>query len=369
MPSCLFFEISEQNESEQTAQVARLLLRDLLNERAGIVQQDSMQVTERAAGANNSVDIAAGGLFIPGSESGTQGFYFVVNEAITNVEMGEPAHATLPRIDSVVIHVNDAFFSGSVYECPFEWVVGTADADPDPPDLDALGFENYWRLADIEVPADDNVVVDDEISDTRTDGSLTPPQGYASALGGIGVATSVTLNILFPNPREGQHVWLEDDKVVMVWSGADNDWLVVAQQHEVPMASALRTGSQSIPDGVVTVLQINSTSYDTDGLVSLGNDRMIVQTGGLYDFNSVMTRDAGFEGITAFLNLEKNGVALPGSVVSSSNQLFGGSWMIQRQATMNPGDFIQVTTFHGEGGSRVFRHREFNINFRSRLPV
>lgn len=368
MSSCLFFEISEQSESEQTAQTARLLLRDLLNERAGIVQEDAFEVTERAAGANDSVDIAPGGLFIPGTESGVQGFYYFVNESITNLQMAEPANATLPRIDSIVAHVNDAFYSGSVYECVIEWVVGTEDADPDPPDLAALGYTNYWRLADIDIPANDNVVVDDEIIDERTDGTLTPAQSRAVAVSGIGVATSTTLNTLFPNPREGQHVWLEDDKTVVVWSSGDAAWVVAAQQHELPMASALRTGTQSIPTATLTVLQINSTTYDTDGIVSLANNRMVVQTPGLYDFNSVMTRDSGLDGVNARMSFRKNGTVIPGDVVAASNSLFGGSWVISRQAPMNAGDTIDVVMFHSGSGNRVFRHREFNINFRSRLP-
>lgn len=369
MSSCLFFEISEQSESEQTAQTARLMLRDLLNDRAGIVQEDAFEVVERSAGANNSVDVGPGGLFIPGTESGVQGFYYFVNETVTNIEMAEPANATLPRIDTIVAHVNDAFYSGSVYECVIEWVVGVEDADPDAPDLDALGYTNYWRLADIDIPANDNVVVDEEIIDKRTDGTLTPAQSRAVAVSGIGVATSATLNTLFSNPREGQHVWLEDDKVVVVWSSTDSAWLIAAQQHELPMASAFRTGTQSIPGATQTVLQINSTTYDTDGLVSLANNRMICQTPGLYDFQSIMTRDGDIDGVTAFLSLRKNGTVIPGSAVGSSNPLFGGSWMISRQASLNAGDFVDVVMFHGGSGNRIFRHREFNINFRSRLPV
>lgn len=372
MASCLFFEISEQSESEQTAETARLLLRDLLNERAGIVQGTSMQVSERAAGANDSVDIAPGGLFLPGTESGTQGFYYIVNETVTNLQMAEPANATLPRVDTIVVYINDAFYSGSVYECVFEWVVGTADADPDPPDLDALGFENYWRLADIDVPADDNVVIDSEISDTRTLGSLTPAQGYATALGGVGVATSTTLNILFPNPREGQHVWLEDDKTVVLWSGADNDWLPAAQQHEVPTASAFRTGSQTIPDTTVTVFQINTTNYDNDGMVSLASNRFIAQTAGIYYVESAMTRDAGFDSIPLVsLSLRKNGVQLPGiNDTRESTTIFGGSWQVSTSLEMNVGDFVDAIVFHtGSSASRLFRHRQFNMTYQARIPT
>jgi hypothetical protein len=369
--SPLFFEISEQNESEQTAQVARLLLRDLLNERAGIVQANAFEVTERQAGANNSVDIAPGGLFIPGTEAGTQGFYYVTNETVFNLEMAEPAHATLPRIDSVVVHVNDAFFSGSVYEGLFEWVPGTADGSPVPPDLDGLGFENYWKLADIEVPGNDNVVVDDEISDTRTDSTLTPPQGYASAVGGIGVATSGTLNTLFPSPRESQHVWLEDTKVLMVWDSAANEWEVSAQQHEVPSGSAFRTGTQSIPSATPTILQLNSTNWDNDGVVNLAANRMVVQTPGLYTVQAVASRDGGQDAIPVVgLSIFLNGVQQPGGQSGASTALFGIELAVTRTFNLNAGDFVQSAIFHaGLGGNRVFRNRDLTITFLSRPPT
>jgi hypothetical protein len=158
----------QQNDTtDQAADVTRLFFRDILNGRTGFVQEDAMKVIQRGAGANNSVDILAGSAFIPGSETATQGSYFVVNDATVNLVMSSAAHATLPRIDTVAVKVRDAFYSGVDNDAQFIYVAGTAAASPVAPDLDALGHENHIQLAHITIPANDNTITTADISDQR----------------------------------------------------------------------------------------------------------------------------------------------------------------------------------------------------------
>lgn len=366
--SPLFFQ--NQDPSEQNADVARLFIRDVFNESAGIIQEDAFVVSERGAGANDSVDVGPGGLIIPGTESGVQGFYYFVNDSTVNVTMADPAHSTLPRIDTIVVYAGDSFYSGTDDNGFIEYVTGTADSDPDPPDLDALGYENYWRLADIDVPAADDVIADSEITDTRTDGTLTPAQGRANATGGIGIASSATRDILYPNPRDGQHVWLTDDVVLQVWDAGSASWLVVAQESEVPAASGFRTGTQSVPDATVTVAEINTVNWDNDGAISLVNNRFIAQTPGLYAIQSRITRDGGLTALnTVSLALRKNGIQIPGiEDVHASTNLFGGSWASSTIINLDVGDFFDAVIFQSSGGSRIFRHRDISFTFQARLP-
>lgn len=77
---------------------------------AGIVGQGAYLVSQRGAGANMSVDIAANvglGVNVPGTTIGAQGFYqvpphsAVINEAIS------PADLTNPRVDQIIVQCFD----------------------------------------------------------------------------------------------------------------------------------------------------------------------------------------------------------------------------------------------------------------------
>lgn len=185
----------EQNDTtDQSADVLRFFFRDIVNGRTGIIQEDAMKVVQRGAGANNSVDIQSGSVLIPGTESGNQGTYYIINDATVNLSMSTAAHGSLPRIDSVLVKVRDSFYSGVDNDAQFVYQAGTAAASPVAPDLDALGHENHLRLANISVPANDNTIVTADITDTRVTFG-----GRASALSGAWVSSNAP-----PTPRLGQ---------------------------------------------------------------------------------------------------------------------------------------------------------------------
>jgi hypothetical protein len=82
----------------------------------GVITAGSYEVTQRGAGANLSVDIAAStgdGALVQGDAVTAQGLYFVaphtavINEAITT------ANATNPRIDQVVLEIKDTTHDAS----------------------------------------------------------------------------------------------------------------------------------------------------------------------------------------------------------------------------------------------------------------
>jgi hypothetical protein len=204
--------IFQQNDTtDQSADIGRLLIRDLVNERGGLVQEAAFQVAQRAAGANNSVDVQPGGFVVPGTEGTAQGFYYVVNDAVINVPMSAPANGANPRIDSLVLEVRDGFYSGVNNDARVVYQAGTAAASPVQPDLTALGYKNYWRLANIAVPANDNTIVTADITDTR---SLSGVR--ATALGAPMTCTSTTRPTL---PRVGQLIWELDTGKLLVNAG------------------------------------------------------------------------------------------------------------------------------------------------------
>lgn len=207
----------EQNDTtDQSADVFRFWLKDMVNERPGIMQETAFEVIQRGAGANNSVDVRAGGIIVPGTESGVQGYYYAANDAVVNVPMSTAAHATLPRIDTVLVRIRDSFYTTASNDAEIVYQAGTAASSPVPPNLDSLGYENYWRLADISVPANDNTIITSDITDQRTSTSITPAQGRAVGLGGVIPCTSTTRPSL---PRKGQFIWESNTRRILINEG------------------------------------------------------------------------------------------------------------------------------------------------------
>ena len=210
----------QNDTTDQTADIVRLLVRDLVNDRHGIIQETAFQVVQRGAGANNSVDVSVGGIIIPGTQSGTQGSYYVVNDAVVNVPMSTAAHATLPRIDSVIVSVRDSFYAGINNDALLVYVAGTAAASPVAP---TITDPNFYRLANISVPANDNTITTADITDQRT----VSPQGRAVAVSGTIPCTSTTRP---SNPRKGQPIWESDTRQFKINEGtsASPNWVVYA---------------------------------------------------------------------------------------------------------------------------------------------
>lgn len=94
--------------------------------REGIVRKGHYEVTQRGAGANMSVDVAAGEAWVKGDSAGDQGYYHVVNDATVNVAV-TTANASKPRVDALVLKVNDSTEVGGSDEYKLEVIAGTPE--------------------------------------------------------------------------------------------------------------------------------------------------------------------------------------------------------------------------------------------------
>lgn len=169
----------ENDTTTQNSDELRLERMYLSRSRSGVYTTASFAVSQRGAGANMSVDVAAGGAVVLGTENALQGSYHVVNDATVNLVV-TAADATNPRKDLVILRIRDSFYSGANDDAQLEVVAGTPAASPAEPDLDALGYENYLTLAMIDVPASDTAITDSQITDRR----------YRAPVGGDYVGTS-----------------------------------------------------------------------------------------------------------------------------------------------------------------------------------
>lgn len=134
--------------------------RDLVAE--GVVSSGDLAVTQRGAGANMSVDVAAGVAWVRGDDSVSQPAYRVYNDATVNLAV-DAAHASLDRVDRVIAEVRDAAFSGVSTDWRLRVVTGTPAASPSAPSEP----NNALTLALVSVPAGDTSIEGTQIADYR----------------------------------------------------------------------------------------------------------------------------------------------------------------------------------------------------------
>lgn len=207
----------------------------LLDERPGLFASGSLLVSERGAGANMSVDVAAGVVAIPGTSPAT--FDVTVAEflSVTNLTISA-ADPTNARDDFIAVK---AHTDGTDPELVV--IAGTpAAGDPTLPD-------NHFILARVNVAALASSIVDANIDDLRTVTSspdLAVNQGQrATAKGGVVVCTSTTRPTA--NLYEGLHIYQTDDDLRYVYSGST--WILIGSSNAPTAFTPTLLGSTTDP--------------------------------------------------------------------------------------------------------------------------
>lgn len=152
----------------------RYMLQQLGDLQEGVFAAGDFDVTQRGAGANMSVDVAAGGAWIIGDDTARQGAYHLVNDATVNVAVST-AHATLPRVDQVVARIYDSTVVGGSDVPAIEVIAGTPTASAQCTDPTAANYRlgaaalpnGAVRLADVQVDAAAASIVNAKIYDRR----------------------------------------------------------------------------------------------------------------------------------------------------------------------------------------------------------
>lgn len=122
------FEILWLEEVEYSARLDRYLIDVLLTE--GMVGS-GFGVSQRAAGANTSVDVAAGYAVVTGDDETRQGKYLLRNTATYNLVMPARPAAGNNRIDLVIAQVRDSQAGGAAGDdFTITYVTGTPVANP-----------------------------------------------------------------------------------------------------------------------------------------------------------------------------------------------------------------------------------------------
>jgi len=165
----------------------------------GVVLGGDLRVSQRAAGANMSVDVAAGSAFVAGGAVAGQGKYLCQSTSVINVPVS-PAPGAGTRTDLVVAQVNDKQSDGGPY---YNWnpvvLAGTATV---PAGMSAI------PLATIAVAAGVVSIVAANITDARP---------FATSFSSVAVAP--TYSSLPANPRQGDQGFLNDTKIHTIFDG------------------------------------------------------------------------------------------------------------------------------------------------------
>lgn len=113
-----------QQNLTYTAQEDRSLIDALMS--AGVGGVTGLKVTERGAGANMSVDVAAGTVAIVGTDAAEQGTYVCISDAVVNVPLSASPSSGNSRIDLIVATVRDAAVTGA----DNDWIITKVDGTP-----------------------------------------------------------------------------------------------------------------------------------------------------------------------------------------------------------------------------------------------
>jgi microcystin-dependent protein len=129
----------------------------------GVRKPLSFKVSQKAGGANYSVDVAAGEAIVQGDDEPAQGNYLVQSDAVANVVWPAPPGSN-SRIDILVLQVNDPTAGGAAGDNAVLSVVqGTPAASPTAPTIP----DSALPLCQITIVASQTVINDGNIIDLR----------------------------------------------------------------------------------------------------------------------------------------------------------------------------------------------------------
>lgn len=288
----------------------------------GIVNFGDFNVRQRGAGANMSVDVTAGDAWVQGDNTARQGLYHVGNDATINVAI-PAAHATLPRVDQVVLRIYDSTVIGGEKDlAAIEVVSGTATAAATLSNLTGAAAlpASAVRLAYVHVPALDTTI------ETAQIGNLVDPRrgltGYPATVAPLALA------------------------------GAPPQYAMGRPAGYVPAAFAYTPVAQNYLHGIGAPLGCGSEYYDNEGMHDLvtNKSRLTCQTPGLYSISGNVEWGAQIVAQISYIFPLVNGAGLASAAGRNSmNTVLNISTAIVYR--LGYGDYVETGAQQNSGGT------------------
>jgi len=186
-------------------------------------------VVTQAGSPNMTVLVETGYASVPGTESATQGNYLACNDAQVTLSIAA-AHATLPRIDIVVVNIRDAQYSGANNDAQLQVITGTPASSPVAP----AAPSNAVIIAQVAVAA---------AAASITNGNITDTRYYMAAAGGVISARSEATRPVAAEIAEGQLVYTKDNDKLWLYNGTT--YLALMPEDKGVAAFAVTAGADT----------------------------------------------------------------------------------------------------------------------------
>jgi hypothetical protein len=279
----------------------------------GIVDAGDFAVSQRGAGANMSVDVAAGAAFVQGDDATRQGIYEVVNDATINVAIAANASGN-PRIDAIVLQVNDSSVTGATDVPAVSALAGTPTAGATLANL--LGkpsIPNTCLLLRYVVVANGAVSI------------------VNANIGGLVDPTVPTLGAV---------------------AGAPTQYALGKPRRYTPAARAYHSVDQNVTTGGTLTVLMNSERHDTEAIHDLvtANNRLTCRTPGVY-LMAACHRWAS----TSFAGRRIIGILVNGGEIARDDRpstaagATGATVSTNTQYRLGYGDYVETTAFQDSG--------------------
>lgn len=242
----------------------RLTTTGILWKSQGVADYGSMVVAQSAT-PGMSVQIAAGHALIGGTQTANQGFYIAFNDGATTVAIAT-ANPTNPRIDRIVVAVQDAFYGGTANnQVIFQAVTGTPASSPVAPAAPA----NSLTLAYVAVGAGVTSITNANITDLRPTAQLSEHAFTSSS----GATNTLTIN----------GVTSQTGKALRVNDNTGTQKFAVAVDGTVTFPDGSTQITAAVYDPNLTINNQTGTTYtvlagDAQKLITLNNASAITLT-------------------------------------------------------------------------------------------
>lgn len=130
--------------------------------RSGVMEANDFAITQSAS-PGMSVQVAAGWAAVVGNFTSNMGAYVAYNDGAVTLSIGA-ANPSNPRIDLVVLTIQDAYYTGAANTVVLQVIAGTPAVTPVAPTLPTMSIP----LAQVAVAAGATQILNANITDVRT---------------------------------------------------------------------------------------------------------------------------------------------------------------------------------------------------------